>query len=141
MSPFWGLAVPSERDGVPFSGEFCRDAADDAPEAAVGFESGPIGSNDRCYPESLVDRANAQDPLGESDVGPGGGAGEPAVASQAELGMLVTEDVLSVDVRLTFVLIDCVVLGRGIDLGVILKGPLAVANCLLGDDPPRVDVQ
>ena len=56
---------------------------------------------------------DAEDILGGRLVGPRGSPREPAIARQAELGMLIPQDVLAVDVWLALILIDDIVLGGG----------------------------
>jgi len=52
--------------------------------------------------------------------------------------MLVAQDILGIDVRLTFILLDDVILGRRIDLAAVFEGPRSIPQDRLGDDDPQV---
>src|SRR5882724_5879601 len=91
--------------------------------------------------EPRVARAHAQNVFGGRLVAPARGAGQPAVAADTELRMLVAQDVLGVDVRLELVLFHHLVLRRRIDLHVVLKRAVAVTDQRLGDHHPWVTVQ
>jgi len=74
-------------------------------------------------------------------VGPRRRARQPAIPRQSKLGVLVAQDVLGVDVRLALVFVDRVILGGGVDPGVVVVGARAVADQRFRDHDPGIDVQ
>ncbi len=54
--------------------------------------------------------------------------------------MFVAQDVLGIDVGLTFELVYLVVLGHRVDLMVVFKGAIPIPDDRLGDDNPWIGV-
>jgi hypothetical protein len=82
----------------------------------------------------------AQDVLGNTHVGPGGGAGEPRVAGLAKARRLGAVGELAVDVGLDLVEFGLVVVFGGQEAAVVLVGAVAAAQEAFGHDGPRVRV-
>ena len=83
---------------------------------------------------------DAQDPLRDGDVVPGGRAGQPGVLGLAVGGRVLAGDHLGVDVRLAAVHVADLLARRRVDAQVVVEGPVAVADHGLGDHDPRVVV-
>src|SRR5690606_16438141 len=108
---------------------------------AADPKAGPRGRDTGVNAQPRVFRAHAENPLYGGLIGPGSGPGKPAIAGEAELRMLVAENVLGIDVRLALEDVDTVVLRRRVDLVVVAEGALAIAEHRLGDNHPGVGVQ
>ena len=109
-----------------------------APENARGREAGPVGRNDRGGLQTLEGGPDAQDPLRDGDVVPGGRASQPGVLGLAVGGGVAPSDHLGVDVGLAAVHLADGLPRRRVDAEVVVVCLVAVSNYGFGDHDPRV---
>jgi len=106
----------------------------------VAVEARPRGRDDRVDPEAVEFGPDAEDPLGDRDEVPCGGAGQPGVLRLPVGGRVPAGDHLRVDVRLAAVHLADRLAGRGVDPPVVVERGVAVTGHRRTDHDPGVGV-